>query len=45
VYAASREHVTHAWVAGEVRLTERRLATLDEQDLKTKADWWRKKLA
>lgn len=45
VYAASREHVTHAWVAGEARLTERRLTTLDEQDLKTKADWWRKKLA
>jgi len=45
VYVAGREHVTHAWVAGEARLAERRLTTLDEQDLKTKAEWWRQKLA
>lgn len=45
VYAAGREHVTHAWVAGETRLDERRLVTLDEQDLRDKALWWRKRLS
>jgi 5-methylthioadenosine/S-adenosylhomocysteine deaminase len=45
VYTAGREHVTHAWVAGEARLAERRLTTLDEHDLQTKAEWWRSKLA
>jgi 5-methylthioadenosine/S-adenosylhomocysteine deaminase len=45
VYAAGREHVTHAWVAGEARLDERRLVTLDEQDLRDKALWWRKRLS
>lgn len=45
VYAAGREHVTHAWVAGEPRLEERRLVTLDEQDLRDKALWWRKRLS
>ncbi len=45
VYTAGREHVTHAWVAGEARLAERRLTTLDERDLQTKAEWWRSKLA
>jgi 5-methylthioadenosine/S-adenosylhomocysteine deaminase len=44
VYAAGREHVTHVWVAGEARLAERRLTTLDAQDLQTKAEWWRSKL-
>jgi 5-methylthioadenosine/S-adenosylhomocysteine deaminase len=45
VYTAGREHVTHAWVGGEARLAERRLTTLDEGDLQTKAEWWRSKLA
>ena len=45
VYAAGREHVTHSWVAGEARLVERRLVTLDEQDLRDKAIWWRKRLS
>jgi 5-methylthioadenosine/S-adenosylhomocysteine deaminase len=45
VYAAGREHVTHAWVAGETRLEERRLVSLDEQDLRDKALWWRKRLS
>ena len=45
VYAAGREHVTHAWVAGEARLDGRRLVTLDEQDLRDKAHWWRTRLS
>ena len=45
VYAAGREHVTHAWVAGEARLADRKLTSLDLHDLQTKAEWWRKKLA
>jgi 5-methylthioadenosine/S-adenosylhomocysteine deaminase len=44
-YAAGREHVTHVWVAGEARLEERRLLTLDAQDLQEKARWWQGKLA
>ena len=44
VYAAGREHVTHAWVAGETRLEERRLVGLDAQDLHDKAVWWQHRL-
>jgi len=40
VYAAGRENVTHAWVAGEARLLERRLVGIDEADLHDKAVWW-----
>jgi 5-methylthioadenosine/S-adenosylhomocysteine deaminase len=45
VYAAGRENVSHVWVAGEAKLDERRLTGLDEQDLRAKAQWWRKKLS
>jgi 5-methylthioadenosine/S-adenosylhomocysteine deaminase len=45
VYAAGREHVTHVWVAGSPRLADRRLAGLDEQDIRDKALWWQKKIA
>jgi 5-methylthioadenosine/S-adenosylhomocysteine deaminase len=45
VYAAGREHVSHVWVAGEPRLEERRLLTLDEGDLRDKATWWQGRLA
>ena len=44
VYCAGRENVTHVWVGGEPRLEERRLAGLDEADLREKAEWWRRKL-
>ena len=44
VYAAGREHVSHVWVAGEGRLEDRRLTTIDEQDLREKARWWQGKL-
>jgi 5-methylthioadenosine/S-adenosylhomocysteine deaminase len=45
VYAAGRENVSHVWVAGSARLVERRLTSLDEQDLRDKANWWQKRLA
>jgi 5-methylthioadenosine/S-adenosylhomocysteine deaminase len=45
VYAAGRENVSHVWVAGKPRLTERRLEGLDEQDLRDKAVWWRKRMS
>ena len=45
VYVAGREHVTHVWVAGEARLTDRRLARLDVQDLHDKAVWWQSRLS
>jgi 5-methylthioadenosine/S-adenosylhomocysteine deaminase len=44
VYAAGREHVTHVWVAGEQRLADRRLAGIDEDELKAKAAWWRQRI-
>jgi 5-methylthioadenosine/S-adenosylhomocysteine deaminase len=44
VYAAGREHVTHAWVAGDARLTNRKLRSLDPDDLLAKAAWWRSKM-
>ena len=45
VYVAGREHVTHVWVAGEARLEERRLLTLDAQDLHDKALWWQSRIS
>jgi 5-methylthioadenosine/S-adenosylhomocysteine deaminase len=45
VHAAGREHVTHVWIAGSPRLEERRLAGIDEQDLRDKALWWQKRIA
>ena len=44
VYTAGREHVSHVWVAGEPRLEERRLLTLDSQDLHDKALWWQSRI-
>lgn len=45
VYTAGRENVTHAWVAGEMRLEDRRLAAVDEQDLHAKAIWWQGRIS
>ena len=45
VYAAGRENVSHVWVAGEPRLAERRLLTLDAQDLHDKALWWQSRIS
>jgi 5-methylthioadenosine/S-adenosylhomocysteine deaminase len=45
MYAAGREHVTHAWVKGKLLLNERKLITLDESALLAKAAHWREQLA
>lgn len=45
VYAAGRENVTHVWVEGQARLVDRELRSIDEQDLREKARWWKEKLA
>ena len=45
VYAAGRENVSHVWIAGSPRLAERRLAAIDEQDLRDKALWWQKRMS
>lgn len=45
VYAASRDQVTHAWVAGKQLLQDRRLTTLDENEIVSKAQHWRDKIA
>lgn len=44
VYAAGRENVSHVWVAGAPRLSQRRLAGIDELDLRDKALWWQKRM-
>lgn len=44
VYAASRHQVTDVWVNGKQLLKNRKLLTLDEQELKNKAKYWGKKI-
>jgi 5-methylthioadenosine/S-adenosylhomocysteine deaminase len=44
-YAAGREHVTHVWVEGRARVTDRALVGLDVDDLADKARWWQGRLA
>jgi 5-methylthioadenosine/S-adenosylhomocysteine deaminase len=44
VYVAGREHVTHVWVDGELKLNDRRLVDLDTDDLNARANYWRGKL-
>jgi 5-methylthioadenosine/S-adenosylhomocysteine deaminase len=44
VYAAGREHVTHVWIDGRMRLNGRKLVDIDERDLEDKARWWQKRL-
>jgi 5-methylthioadenosine/S-adenosylhomocysteine deaminase len=50
VYVAGREHVTHVWVDGKLKLNERRLVDLGQNnlnidDLTARAAYWRTKLA
>jgi 5-methylthioadenosine/S-adenosylhomocysteine deaminase len=45
VYAAGREHVTHVWVDGVARVTDRKLTSLDEGDIGDKAKWWQGRLS
>jgi 5-methylthioadenosine/S-adenosylhomocysteine deaminase len=44
VYVAGREHVTHVWVDGKLKLNERRLVDLNTDDLAARAAYWRSKL-
>ena len=44
VYVAGREHVTHVWVDGKLKLNDRRLVDLDTDDLTARAAYWRTKL-
>lgn len=44
VYVAGREHVTHVWVDGKLKLDERRLVDLNTNDLTARAAYWRGKL-
>ncbi len=44
VYVAGREHVTHVWVDGKMKLNERRLVDLEPDDLTARATYWRAKL-
>ena len=44
VYVAGREHVTHVWVDGTLKLDNRRLVGLDTDDLTVRAAYWRTKL-
>ncbi|PWT73337.1 MAG: TRZ/ATZ family hydrolase [Proteobacteria bacterium] len=45
VYAASRDDVSHVWVAGELLMENRRLTTLDESELLAKARSWQARIA
>jgi 5-methylthioadenosine/S-adenosylhomocysteine deaminase len=44
VYVAGREHVTHVWVDGTLKLNDRRLVDLEADDLAARAAYWRAKL-
>jgi len=44
VYAASRDQVTHVWVAGRPLLQNRLALTLDERDILNRARTWRDKI-
>jgi 5-methylthioadenosine/S-adenosylhomocysteine deaminase len=44
VYAAGREHVSHVWVDGELRIKDREIVGLDPAELKAKARYWREKI-
>lgn len=44
VYAASREQVTHSWVAGRCLMADRQLTTLNQAQLIKAADGWQRKI-
>lgn len=45
VYAASREHVSHVWVNGELLVEDRMLTRLDTENIRRSASHWRDKIA
>jgi len=44
IYVAGREDVTHVWVDGKLRVGNRRLTSLDPDDLRARAAYWHTKL-
>ena len=44
IYVAGREDVTHVWVDGKLRVDNRRLLSLDHDDLRARAGYWHTKL-
>ena len=44
VYASSREHVSHVWVAGKLQLDNGNLTNIDIGEVKAKATYWQSKL-
>ena len=45
VYVAGREHVTHAWVDGQLRVDEGQLTAADPFELRAAASTWQHRLA
>ncbi len=44
VYATGREHVSHVWIDGKIRVSEGQFTSLDEQALVAKAAWWKDRI-
>ena len=44
VYAAGREHVTHVWVDGRLRVESRKLVGIDARELRLKALHWKDRI-
>jgi 5-methylthioadenosine/S-adenosylhomocysteine deaminase len=44
VYAAGREHVTHVWIDGKLKLDNGTLTSIDARDLQLKAAVWKERL-
>jgi 5-methylthioadenosine/S-adenosylhomocysteine deaminase len=45
VYAAGREHVSHVWVGGKLRVDDGALTGLDARELALKAAHWRDRIS
>ena len=43
-YATGREHVSHVWVDGVLRMQNGRFTGLDETDITARAGYWRNKM-
>jgi len=44
-YAAGREHVSHVWVDGVLRVADGKLTSLDVADITARAEFWHNKIA
>ena len=45
IYCAGREHVSHVWVNGKMLLEDKKLTTLNEQNLRQRAVFWQERIA